>query len=68
MKALIEGEDYYPDKTGLFVFTEKYLLQRGTCCGNARPNGSSGRAFADNIVVALWQSSDMFYLAGKNKH
>ena len=34
----------------------------------ARPNGSSGRAFADNIVVALWQSSDMFYLAGKNKH
>jgi|GEM_PF-104817 hypothetical protein len=43
MKALIEGEDYYPDKTGLFVFTEKYLLQRGTCCGNARPNGSSGR-------------------------
>jgi len=43
MKALIDGEDYYPDKTGLFVFTEKYLLQRGTCCGNARPNGSSGR-------------------------
>ena len=34
MKALIEGEDYYPDKTRLFVFTEKYLLQRGTCCGN----------------------------------
>ncbi len=31
---LIEGEDYYLDKTGLFVFTEEYLLQRGTCCGS----------------------------------
>ena len=34
MKELIENEDYYLDKTGLLVFTEKYLLQRGTCCGN----------------------------------
>ena len=31
---LIEGEEYYFDATGLLVFTEKYLLQRGTCCGN----------------------------------
>jgi len=31
---LIDGEDYYLDKSDLLVFTEKYLLQRGTCCGN----------------------------------
>ncbi len=34
MNGLIEDEDYYLDKNGLLVFTEKYLLQRGTCCGN----------------------------------
>lgn len=33
MSELIEGEDFYFDKTGLMVFTEKYHLQRGTCCG-----------------------------------
>ena len=32
--ALSEGEDYYIDKTGLLVFTAKYLLARGYCCGN----------------------------------
>ena len=31
---LVENEDYYIDENGLLVFTEKYLLQRGTCCGN----------------------------------
>ncbi len=34
MNGLIEDEDYYLDKNGLLVFTEKFLLQRGTCCGN----------------------------------
>lgn len=34
MKGLVEGEDYYVDKNGLLVFTKKYHLQRGTCCGN----------------------------------
>lgn len=34
MNELIEGEDYYLDKIGLLVFTEKYLLERNTCCGN----------------------------------
>ena len=33
MKELIEGEDFYLDKSGLMVLTEKYHLQRGTCCG-----------------------------------
>jgi hypothetical protein len=31
---LVENEDYYIDKNGLLVFTEKYLLARGFCCGN----------------------------------
>ncbi len=34
MSDFIEKEDYYLDKKGLLVFTEKYLLLRGTCCGN----------------------------------
>lgn len=29
---LIEGEDYYLDEQGMFVFTEKYHLKRGYCC------------------------------------
>jgi hypothetical protein len=31
---LTEGEDYYIDEDGNYVFTEKYLLQRGYCCEN----------------------------------
>lgn len=32
---LIKDVDYYIDeKTGLFVFTETYLLKRGYCCKN----------------------------------
>ena len=34
MNNLTEGVDYYINKDGLLVFTGKYLLQRGTCCGN----------------------------------
>ncbi|HEV8079494.1 MAG TPA: DUF5522 domain-containing protein [Chitinophagaceae bacterium] len=34
MNGLIEDEDYYLDEGGLLVLTGKYLLQRGTCCGN----------------------------------
>jgi hypothetical protein len=30
----IEGEDYYVNESGLVVFTAKYLLERGYCCGN----------------------------------
>ena len=32
--GFIENEDYYIDKNGLLVFTAKYLLERGFCCGN----------------------------------
>ena len=34
MSELTEGIDYYVDENGLLVFTAKYLLHRGTCCGN----------------------------------
>ena len=30
-KKLKEGQDYYVEN-GFFVFTEKYLRERGTCC------------------------------------
>lgn len=30
--SLIEGEDYYVDSSGLFVFTAAYLKKRGFCC------------------------------------
>lgn len=32
-KRLVEGEDYYLEG-GLYVFTGKYLLKRGYCCGS----------------------------------
>jgi len=31
---LIEGEDFYYNEDGLFVFTQKYHLSKGFCCGN----------------------------------
>jgi hypothetical protein len=33
-RELTEGIDYYINDKGLLVFTEKYLLYRGYCCGN----------------------------------
>lgn len=34
MKPLTEDDDYYFNEAGLMVLTEKYLLDRGYCCGN----------------------------------
>ncbi|MEY5034530.1 MAG: DUF5522 domain-containing protein [Bacteroidota bacterium] len=34
MQSLIEGEDYYMSPEGRVVFTEKYHLDKGYCCGN----------------------------------
>ena len=34
MENLKENIDYYIDENGFLVFTETYLLQRATCCGN----------------------------------
>ncbi|MBS1935739.1 MAG: hypothetical protein JST96_17200 [Bacteroidetes bacterium] len=33
-QPLVEGIDFYYDKTGLIVLTEKYHLDKGFCCGN----------------------------------
>ena len=33
-KKLVEGVDYYINEEGLFVFTAKYLKERGYCCGS----------------------------------
>lgn len=32
--ALAEGVDYYYNEQGYIVLTEKYHLDRGSCCGN----------------------------------
>ena len=34
MQELTEGIHYYLNQQGLIVFTEKYHLDRGYCCGN----------------------------------
>ena len=34
MEKFVEGEDFYYNTEGSIVFTEKYLLMKGTCCGN----------------------------------
>jgi hypothetical protein len=34
MKELKVNEDYYLTPDGLLVFTEKYHLNKGYCCGN----------------------------------
>lgn len=37
-KQLQQGVDYYLNEQGLFVFTQKYHLERGYCCGNGCVN------------------------------
>ncbi len=34
MNNLIEGVDFYYNEDGFLVFTEKFHLQKGICCGN----------------------------------
>lgn len=34
MSPWIEGIDYHVNEDGLVVLTEKYLRERGYCCGN----------------------------------
>lgn len=34
MAKLIEGVDFYLNKQGLMVLTERYLSERGYCCKN----------------------------------
>lgn len=32
-QPLVEGEHYYLNQDGLIVFTKKYHLEKGFCCG-----------------------------------
>jgi Family of unknown function (DUF5522) len=32
--ALIEGDDFYYNEQGFFVFTADWHLKKGYCCGN----------------------------------
>lgn len=34
MNIPVEGKDFYYNEQGYKVFTEKYHLDRGYCCGN----------------------------------
>ncbi|MGB1205173.1 MAG: DUF5522 domain-containing protein [Chitinophagales bacterium] len=34
MKQLIKNTDYYINEQGYWVFTAKYLSERGFCCGS----------------------------------
>lgn len=34
MRELVEGIDYYINENGYVVLTDKYLRDRGYCCGN----------------------------------
>ncbi len=33
-EPLKEGEDFYYNEHGMLVFTEKYHIKKGFCCGN----------------------------------
>jgi hypothetical protein len=47
-KALVEGEDYYFNDLGFMVFTEKYLLERGSCCKSKCKHCPYGFTSAEN--------------------
>ena len=34
MAEKLDKDEYYLNEKGLMVFTEKYHLKRGVCCGN----------------------------------
>jgi hypothetical protein len=48
-EQLIEGEDYYLDENGRFVFTKEYHLKRGYCCGNVCKNCPYGNSPSDRV-------------------
>ena len=59
-QELVEGEDYYQDKEGLLVFTKKYLLERGYCCG-------SGCRHCPYHYEAVPQPKRSYLLKSRNK-
>ncbi|MBA3647041.1 MAG: hypothetical protein H0W62_00580 [Chitinophagales bacterium] len=54
MAQLTEGEDYYINSDGMFVFTEQYHINRGYCCKNGClhcPYGYKKQEQEENILA-----------------
>ena len=62
-QELIENEDFYFNEEGNIIFTEKYLLSNGECCGN-------GCRYCpyDYINVAQPKRSELLFLKQSNGH
>ena len=58
---LIEDEDFYFNEDGNMVFTEKYLLRKGECCGNG-----CRHCPYDYINVAEPKRSELLFLKQNN--
>lgn len=59
MGKLVEGIDYYINEQGLFVFTEKYHLEKGYCCKNGCKHCPYGFV-KDQKTVGKKDSSERF--------
>ena len=58
---LIEGIDFYINKDGYIVFTEKYHLDKGFCCG-------MGCTHCPYNYENVPESRRSEFLSGKGKH
>lgn len=59
--ALIEGEDFYINDSGLMVFTELYHLKRGHCCKSGCRHCPYSQKIDPNVpseLIDSWSSSD----------
>lgn len=68
MGKLQEGEDFYYNENGYLVFTEKYHLQRGYCCGNGCIHCPFDQVnVPDALKQAAMQSSPGEHQSGGNE-
>jgi hypothetical protein len=49
-RKLKENVDYVVDSQGRFVFTRRYLLKRGVCCGNGCVNCPYGKKKGSTVI------------------
>ncbi|MEX2672905.1 MAG: DUF5522 domain-containing protein [Phycisphaeraceae bacterium] len=56
-EALTEGEDFYVDPDGRYVFTAAYLLKRGHCCENGCRHCPYGSA-KDDATAGFEREAD----------
>lgn len=60
-KILKEGEDFYLNKEGLMVFTERYHLKRGHCCKSGCRHCPYGKIIDPNTpseLIDSWSLED----------